>query len=230
MITVRRANDRGTANYGWLQPQYSFSFAEYHDRNHMGFRSMRVLNEDRIAPQGRFPMHDHHDMEILTYVISGAIEHHDSMGNTSVVKASEIQIMSAGTGVTHSEENPSSTEPLHLLQIWIFPDERGLTPRYQQRSFEDRANELRRVVSGSAADGAIKIHQDAEIYSAKLEGGASVEHKLAPGRHGWLQLVSGSLTLNGTELSAGDGAQISEEASVAIVASEDSEFLLFDLR
>lgn len=229
MITIRKADERGTANYGWLQPRYSFSFAEYHDAEHMGFRMLRVLNEDRIAPGGKFPMHDHRDMEILTYVIDGSIEHRDSMGNTSIVRAGEFQIMSAGTGVTHSEENPSAVDPLHLLQIWIFPSKRGLTPRYEQTRFDDCGSELRRVVSATASDGALKIHQDAEIYSAKLETGASVGHTFNADRHGWLQLVSGSLTVSGTELATGDGAQISSEDSISITANEDSEFLLFDL-
>ncbi len=228
-MTTRRADERGTADYGWLLARYSFSFAGYHDPERMGFRSMRVLNEDRIAPNGSFPMHDHRDMEILTYVIEGAIEHQDSMGNSSTVNAGEFQIMSAGTGVTHSEANPSRAEELHLLQIWIHPSERGLTPRYAQASFDDRTNFLRRVVSNSGEEDSLRIHQDVEIYSAILEAGASVQHELKPERHLWIQVVRGSIQANGTDLAAGDSASISDEASVAIVGLAPSEFLLFEL-
>ena len=229
MIVTRSAAERGTGNYGWLLARYSFSFAEYYDPNHMGFRSLRVLNEDRIAPDSQFPMHDHRDMEILTYVIEGAVQHKDSMGNTSIVKAGEFQIMSAGSGVTHSEENPSATEPLHLLQIWIRPAERGLTPSYQQASFDDRANALRLVVSPDGTDGSLRIHQDARIYSAVLESGESLTHELGSDRHGWIQVVDGSVQVGETLLSAGDSAGISEEAAITVTASDDSEFLLFDL-
>lgn len=229
MIVTRNAAERGTANHGWLLARYSFSFAEYYDPNHMGFRSLRVLNEDRIAPDSQFPMHDHRDMEILTYVIEGSVQHKDSMGNTSIVKAGEFQIMSAGSGVTHSEENPSATEPLHLLQIWIRPTERGLTPSYQQASFDDRTNALRLVVSPDGTDGSLRIHQDARIYSAVLESGASLTHELGSERHSWIHVVDGSVQVGETILSAGDSAGISEEATITVTASDDSEFLLFDL-
>jgi len=229
MITTRRADERGTADYGWLQARYSFSFAEYHDPQHMGFRSLRVLNEDRIAPNGRFPMHDHRDMEILTYVIEGAIQHRDSMGHTTLVKAGEFQIMSAGSGVTHSEENPSSSDPLHLLQVWIRPSERGLTPRYEQAEFHDRTNALRRVVSATGESDSLRINQDVEIHSAILESGASLMHDLDPDRHAWIQIVRGSIEVGETVLNAGDSVSISNEATVSVSALERSEFLLFDL-
>jgi len=229
MITHRRAEDRGRGEYGWLTARYGFAFANYHDLDHMGFRSLRVLNEDRIAGGGAFPTHPHRDMEILTYVITGGLEHRDSMGNGSLISPGEFQLMSAGTGVQHSEANASATEPLHLLQIWMLPDEGGLEPSYQQERFDDRGNELRLVVSGDARAGSLRIHQDLDLYSCLLETGESVQHELRQGRHAWIQLVSGRVRLNGETLEAGDGAALSEEAAIELHAEKDADLLLFDM-
>ncbi len=233
MITVRPSEQRGHANYGWLDTHYTFSFSEYYDPRHMGFRDLRVINEDRVDPGQGFGMHGHRDMEIITYVLSGALEHRDSIGNGSVIRPGDVQFMSAGTGVRHSEFNPSANEPVHLLQIWILPERERLTPGYDQRNFavEGKRNRLQLMVSPDGADGSLKIHQDARIYASVLERERSVEHALAPGRHAWIQLSSGSLDVNGTKLSAGDGAAISNESAVKITSESagESEFLLFDL-
>ena len=191
MITLRESTERGHANHGWLDSYFTFSFANYYDPRHMEFRSLRVLNEDRVDPGAGFPTHPHNDMEILTYVIEGSLEHRDSMGNGSVVRAGEFQRMTAGTGVTHSEFNPSKTEPLHLLQIWILPAEMGLRPGYEQKEFprNDRLNALRVVASPNGRDASLILHQDAEVLTAVLEAGKSVEHRLGKGRHGWVQVV-----------------------------------------
>ena len=231
MITLRRSNERGHANHGWLDSYFTFSFANYYDPRHTGFRSLRVLNEDRVDPGAGFPTHPHNDMEILTYVIEGSLEHRDSMGNGSVVRAGEFQRMTAGTGVSHSEFNPSKTEPLHLLQIWILPAEMGLTPGYEQKEFprNDRLNALRVVASPSGRDASLILHQDAEVLTAVLEAGKSVEHRLDKGRHGWVQVISGSVEINGQPSQGGDGISLSREERIVVKANEEADVLLFDL-
>lgn len=232
MITVRRSEDRGHADHGWLNTYHTFSFSTYRDPKHVHFRALRVMNEDFVAPGQGFGTHPHDNMEIVTYVLEGALEHRDSMGNGEVLRPGEFQRMSAGTGITHSEFNPSSTEPVHLYQIWLFPAERNIEPSYEQKSFDaaERHNRLRLVASRDAADGALHINQDAKIYLASLDNGAQVEHALAPTRHAWLQVLRGNVTLGGHELKAGDGAALSEEQSIAVTGvAHDSEVMLFDL-
>ncbi|MBK7143125.1 MAG: pirin family protein [bacterium] len=231
MITIRKSEDRGHANYGWLDTKYSFSFSGYYDPRHMHFRTLRVINEDKVAGGGGFPEHDHDNMEIITYVLSGSLEHGDSMGNGSVIERGDVQRMSAGSGITHSEFNHSPKTPVKLLQIWLFPETKDIEPSYEQKHFsdDDKRNQLREIVSGSPTDGAMKMHQDATMYASILESGQTVTHTLAPGRFGWLQLISGSLTLNDVVLQAGDAAAVSEESLLTITASDTAEFLLFDL-
>ena len=229
MIRLRKAEERGRADHGWLLAQHSFSFANYFDPDHMGFRSLRVLNEDRIAPDTGFPMHSHRDMEILTYVISGQLEHKDSMGNGAVIEAGEFQLMSAGSGVRHSEANPSMTDETHLLQIWILPSERNLTSGYVQKRFDGHDNQLVKVVSPSDSNGTMKIHQDVEIYSATLDAASEVDHSLAKDRYAWVQVIAGDLTVNGNELRPGDSAAVSDEPLLNLQTSEGAEFLLFDM-
>lgn len=231
MITVRNAQDRGHANHGWLDTWHTFSFASYQDRSHVRFRSLRVMNEDRVAPGKGFGTHPHNDMEIVTYVLSGALEHKDSMGNGEVLRPGEFQRMTAGTGITHSEFNPSLTEPVHLYQIWLYPEQSGLTPSYEQKAFPqvDRHSRLRLVASRDAAEGSLTIHTDARIYLSELHSGHAVQHELAPGRHAWLQVLRGRVTLNGTDLNTSDGAAVSDELELKIEATQDAEILLFDL-
>jgi redox-sensitive bicupin YhaK (pirin superfamily) len=197
----------------------------------MRFRALRVMNEDFVAPGQGFGTHPHHDMEIVTYVLKGALEHKDSMGNGEVLYPGEFQRMSAGTGITHSEFNPSKTDPVHLYQIWLFPEQKGLTPSYEQKRFpeSERQNQLRLVASRDAEDGSLTIHQDARIYLASLDKGKDVAHRLAEGRHAWLQVLSGNVSLNGVSLAAGDGAAVSEETALAVQAQNDAEVMLFDL-
>jgi quercetin 2,3-dioxygenase len=227
MINIRRAEERGHANHGWLDTNHTFSFADYYDPNFMGFRALRVINDDRVAPGRGFGMHGHRDMEIVTYVLDGALAHRDSMGNGSIIRPGEVQRMSAGTGVTHSEANPSDTDPLRLLQIWILPERRGDKPSYEQKMFTDadRRGTLRLVASPDGRDGSVTIHQDVEIYASLVDG--EVTHVFRPGRYGWLQVARGNVELNGEALKEGDGAAISDESSVAINGS--GEVLLFDL-
>ena len=231
MIVIRPATERGHADHGWLDTRHTFSFASYHDPRHVGFRSLRVINEDRVKPGEGFGTHAHRDMEILTWVLEGGLEHKDSMGNGSVIRPGDIQRMSAGTGVMHSECNHSSKQPAHLLQIWILPEQKGLSPSYEQKAFPEaeRKGTLRLVASRDGKAGSVTIHQDAMLYAAILEKGQEVEHPLEPGRHGWVQVARGSLTLNGAALQAGDGASASGERPLRITAKEESEFLLFDL-
>jgi quercetin 2,3-dioxygenase len=231
MIQVRKANERGHFDHGWLNTYHTFSFADYHDPRHMGFRSLRVINDDRVAPGGGFPQHGHRDMEIITVVLDGEIEHRDSMGNGAVLRPGEVQHMTAGTGILHSEFNPSRTTPLHLYQIWILPDRRGHTPRYGQKLFPEaeRLNRWRLVASPDGGDGSLPIHQDARLSVATLEPGRSLEYSLAGGRYGWLQVLRGGAKLNGTELSEGDGAAVSDEAGLRLEAAGPAEVLLFDL-
>ncbi len=233
MLTLRPAQERGHFDHGWLDTYHTFSFDRYHDPAHMGFRALRVINEDRVAPGRGFGMHPHRDMEIITCVLEGALAHQDSMGHGSAIHPGEVQRMTAGTGVLHSEFNHSPDQPVHLLQIWILPERRGLEPSYEQRTFTaaDKLNRLRRIAAPDGADGAVTIHQDAELYAALLDQGASVRHALRPGRYAWVQVAHGAVTVNGQRLEAGDGAAISDETEVVIAgaSAERSEILLFDL-
>ncbi len=231
MITVRKSDERGHANHGWLDTYHTFSFDSYHDPNHMGFRTLRVINEDRVAPGAGFPTHGHRDMEILTYIVEGALEHRDSMGNGEVLRPGEIQRMSAGTGIRHSEFNPSPDDPVHLLQIWILPAQRGSEPGYEQISIGSGPTngELQLIASPQGGAGAVRIGQDAKLFRGKLGAGSSVSHALAPSRHAYVQVVRGAVHANGSALSAGDGAAVSGEPVLSIAAKEDAEFLVFDL-
>ncbi|MFO0962188.1 MAG: pirin family protein [Phycisphaerales bacterium] len=238
MITIRRSDERGHADHGWLDTYHTFSFADYHDPAHMAFRVLRVMNEDRVAPGQGFGMHPHHDMEIVTLVLEGALEHRDSLGNGELLRPGELQRMTAGTGITHSEFNPSRTEPVHLYQIWIFPERRGLEPSYEQRAFDPvgRRNALQLVASRDGAEGSLRIHQDARIHLANLEPGKSLELEVAAGRHAWLQVLRGAATVGGHELAAGDGASASGPERIAVTAAAGgagagagAELMLFDL-
>ena len=231
MIRVRKAKDRGHLNHGWLDTYHTFSFGDYHDPEHMGFRSLRVMNEDRVEPGKGFGTHPHRDMEIVTYVLEGALEHKDSMGNGEVLRPGEFQRMSAGTGITHSEFNPSDSEPVHLYQIWLLPERKGIEPSYEQKQFPDAkiTNRLRLVASPDASDGSLMIHQDARIYLAKITSDQRVVHELSPGRYAWLQVLRGAVKLNGTELETSDGAAISDESRIEIVGTTNAELMLFDL-
>ena len=231
MITVRKAKDRGHANHGWLDTWHTFSFATYQDVNHHSFRSLRVMNEDWVAPGQGFGTHPHRDMEIVTYVLEGALEHKDSMGNGEVLRPGEFQRMSAGTGITHSEFNPSETEPVHLYQIWLFPEQKGIQPSYEQKAFSDgeMTNQLRLVASRMPRDGSLLIHQDAEIFLSKLDTNRSVTYALRADRHAWVQVLRGQISLNDQVLTLSDGAAISEDQELRITAIEDSEIMLFDL-
>jgi redox-sensitive bicupin YhaK (pirin superfamily) len=231
MIKVRRSNERGKANYGWLDTNYTFSFSDYHDPKHMGFRDLRVINEDFIEPGQGFPKHGHRDMEIITYMIDGELSHRDSMGNGETVRKNEVQRMTAGTGVLHSEYS-SPTDRTHLLQIWILPEKNNLTPGYEQKYFSpaDKQGKLRLVASRGGDDESISINQDVSLYASVLTSGETLQHELAPERHAWVQVISGGLDVNGERLEKGDGAAVSEERVLAIKATEDNtEFLLFDL-
>jgi redox-sensitive bicupin YhaK (pirin superfamily) len=231
MITIRQSQERGHARYDWLDTYHTFSFDTYHDPRHMNFRALRVINEDRVAPGQGFGMHPHRDMEIITYVLEGALEHRDSLGNGSVIRPGDGQRMSAGRGIRHSEFNASKSEPVHLLQIWIMPEQRGLEPGYEQKAFpaEEKRGKLRLIAAREPKNGAVKIHQDVNLYVAQLAPGEQVEHALAPERHAWLQVAKGAVELNGKALGQGDGAAVSEETKLAIQAKEDAEVLLFDL-
>jgi redox-sensitive bicupin YhaK (pirin superfamily) len=231
MLTLRSAHDRGHFDMGWLSTYHTFSFGQYHDPEHTGFRTLRVINEDVIAPARGFGSHPHRDMEILTYIVSGELRHKDNMGNGSTIRPGDAQRMSAGSGVLHSEENPSETEPCHLLQIWILPAEEGSLPGYEQKSFPEHelSDRLRLIASHAGRDGSITIHQDADILAGRLGADVSVEHVLGAGRGAWVQLVSGRVAVNGTELAAGDGAALEDEPDLVIHALEDAELVLFDL-
>jgi hypothetical protein len=232
MITVRHADERGTANVGWLASRHTFSFGHYYDPNHMGFGPLRVINEDRVRGGGGFDTHGHRDMEIISYVLEGALEHKDSIGTGSVIRPGDVQVMSAGTGIRHSEFNHSTKEPVHFLQIWVMPDRQGLKPRYDQKNFPDaeKRGRLRLVGSPSGRDGSIVIHQDAEIYASLLASGEAVTHALSAGRRGWVQVIRGAVEVNGTAVSAGDGVAVQDEPTLAITSRADgSEVLVFDL-
>lgn len=231
MVQVRRSNERGHADRGWLDSYHTFSFAEYYDPRYMGFRSLRVINEDRVQPGRGFGRHPHNDMEILSYVVEGALAHRDSTGTEEVLRPGEVQRMTAGTGIAHSEYNGSQTEPVHFLQIWILPEREGLKPGYEQRAFPDaeKRNRLRLVASRDGREGSVTIHQDVSLFASLLDPGQSVTHRLQPKRHAWVQVITGAVALNGQTLKAGDGAAVSEEEALEIRAQEPAEVLLFDL-
>jgi redox-sensitive bicupin YhaK (pirin superfamily) len=230
MITIRRAGERGQANHGWLDTRHSFSFADYYDPKHMGFRALRVINEDRVTAGAGFGTHAHRDMEIISYVLEGALGHRDSMGTGSVIRPGDVQRMSAGTGVRHSEMNASDTESVHFLQIWLLPEKQGIEPGYEQKSFGDdeRRGVLRLIASRDGRDGAITIHQDVDLYASLLDGDTTLTHSFRPGRHGWVQVAKGEIELNGETLRAGDGAAISDETTITL-RGRGAEVLLFDL-
>lgn len=230
MIAVRKSEDRGKANHGWLNSHHTFSFANYYDPQHMGFSSLRVINEDRVQPGKGFGTHSHRDMEIISYVLEGALEHKDSMGNGSVIRPGDFQYMAAGTGVLHSEFNPSEKDSTHLLQIWIKPDKGGVKPRYGEKHFAKKpAGQLHLVASKTGREESIAINQDAELFLARLNAGDTVEHSLQPKRHAWVHVAEGEVTLNGQKLNAGDAAAVSEEAKLQLTATGKSQVLLFDL-
>jgi redox-sensitive bicupin YhaK (pirin superfamily) len=231
MIHIRNSKERGRADFGWLDSRHTFSFGNYHDPDHMGFRSLRVINDDRVRPGAGFGEHPHQDMEIVSYVLSGALAHRDSMGNGSVLSAGDVQRMSAGAGVRHSEMNPSLEEPTRFLQIWILPEQEGLEPSYEEihLSEDDKRGRLVRVASGSGVDGAMKIHQDVEFFTSIVDAGDSVKHSLTPGRYAWIQVARGSVAVNGVDLEEGDGAAVSDETEVRIDGRDSAEVLLFDL-
>jgi redox-sensitive bicupin YhaK (pirin superfamily) len=232
MITVRKAEERAHFDFGWLNTYHSFSFGEYYDPKHTRFRTLRVINEDFVQAGHGFPTHGHRDMEIVTYILQGALEHRDSMGTGSIIRRGDAQRMSAGTGVTHSETNPSRDEPVHLLQIWIFPREQDLQPEYEEKKFSDdeKRNRLRLIVSPDGRDGSVKIHQDAKIFASLLDERQEVVHSLEDGRSAWLQVAAGSVSLNDVALKQGDGAAVSQESNLRITAQEPAEVLLFDLK
>jgi redox-sensitive bicupin YhaK (pirin superfamily) len=231
MIQVRKSADRGHANHGWLDTYHTFSFADYYDPRHMGFRALRVINEDRVEPARGFDPHSHQDMEILTYVVEGSLQHRDSLGNGSVIRPGDVQRMSAGTGVRHSEYNPSPDEPVHLLQIWVLPEREGIEPSYEQKHFtaDERRGRLRLLASRDGREGSLRLHQDVDLHAALLGPGEPASLALRPGRHAWLQVVRGAFDLGGRPLEAGDGAALSGEERVALEARTESDVLVFDL-
>lgn len=231
MITLRPSDQRGHFDHGWLNTYHTFSFASYYDPSHMGFRDLRVINEDYVLGGNGFGTHPHRDMEIITYVLEGALEHRDSMGNGSVMVPGDVQRMSAGTGVTHSEYNHSETDRVHLLQIWLLPERSGLKPGYEQKAFtpDEKRGVLRLIASHDGRDGSVTINQDVDLYATLLEGGEAVQHALGADRHAWVQVIRGTITLNGHTMGAGDGAAASGEPALEISASGSAELLLFDL-
>ncbi len=231
MITVRDRNDRGHTKTGWLDSHHTFSFGAYYDPDNMGFGKLRVINDDRIIPGAGFPTHGHRDMEIISYVVSGAVEHKDSMGTGSIIRPGDVQRMSAGTGVTHSEFNPSKDEGARFLQVWITPEQAGLKPSYEQKNFpaHERTDVLRQVVDREGGDGAVKVHQDVSIYATMLTAGSEVTHTIARGRQIWVQVVQGCVNINDTELCEGDGAAVTDETSITLSSQTGAEVLVFDL-
>ena len=232
MIEIRKGSERGHFDHGWLDTYHTFSFDAYYDPAHMGYRSLRVINQDRVAAGKGFPTHGHRDMEIITYVLEGALEHRDSMGNGSIIRPGDVQRMTAGTGVTHSEYNASPGEPVHFLQVWILPERRLLAPGYEQKQFqrEEFRGRLRLIASSDGTDGSVTLHQDANIYAAILEGGESLTWQVPPGRGVWLHVARGDLVLNDRGLTSGDGAAVNDEGEIFIKNKSNSELLLFDLR
>jgi redox-sensitive bicupin YhaK (pirin superfamily) len=231
MLQIRRAAERGHADHGWLNTWHSFSFADYYDQKHMGFRLLRVINEDRVQPGRGFPTHPHRNMEIISYVLEGALEHKDSMGNGSVIVPGEVQRMSAGTGITHSEFNHSKTELVHFLQIWILPDTEEVTPSYEQTFFpdEDKRGKLRLIASADGRNGSVTIHQDVNLFATILEAGEEIVHRIPSGRHVWIQVARGKVLVNGQQLTQGDGAAMSSDGQVHVIGEGRAEILLFDL-
>ena len=231
MLTVRRSGERGHFDHGWLNTYHTFSFDQYYDPRYMGFRSLRVINEDFVAPGRGFPTHGHRDMEIITYILEGALKHEDSMGNGSVIRPGDVQRMTAGTGVRHSEKNPSNTERVHLLQIWILPNAENLTPGYEQKAFsdEERRGQLRLIASGDGRDDSVHLNQDVSLFASILDGGQEAEHEMDVKRYGWIQVARGSITVNGEKAEQGDGVVVVGESNLRIKAQEPAEILLFDL-
>ncbi len=231
MITLRRSEDRGHFQADWLDSYHTFSFDTYYDPKHMGFRNLRVINEDRVSPGKGFPLHPHSDMEILTFILAGELEHRDDLGSGAVIRAGEVQRITAGTGIRHSEFNPSDTEEAHLLQIWVLPETKGLSPGYENKTFSGAGNHnrLQLIASPDGSEDSALIHQDVRIFSASLDTGRSLEYRLEEGRHAWLQVTAGSLLLNAKGMSAGDGAAVSEESLLGVEAGNDAQVLLFDL-
>ena len=231
MLTLRKSEERGRAQFGWLDSKHSFSFGHYFDPKHMGFGPLRVINEDRVAPGGGFPTHPHADMEIISYVLDGALEHKDSIGTGSVIRPGDVQRMSAGTGIRHSEFNASKTEPVHFLQIWIIPDRKGSAPSYEQKAFssDEKRGRLRLVGSRDGRDGSVTIHRDVDLYATLLTADESVSHVLAAGRIGWVQVARGTATLNGEQLRPGDGVAIEKSGPLTLAGTDDAEVLLFDM-
>lgn len=230
MMTIRRAQERGHANHGWLDTYFTFSFADYYDPRFVGFRSLRVINDDTVSPGTGFDLHPHRDMEILTVVLAGALEHKDSMGHGRIIRPGEVQYMAAGTGILHSEFNPSVTDPVHLLQIWILPEKNGARPTYREKSLrKEPRGQLNLVASKSGRDGSIAINQDADLWIGRFNGGEQVAHRLRPNRHAWLHVAEGAITVNGWALGAGDGLAVSEESALSLGAVSPAQVLLFDL-
>ncbi len=230
-MTIHPAEARGRTRIDWLDSRHTFSFGDYQDPKQMGFRTLRVINDDRVAPAAGFGMHGHRDMEIITYVLEGALEHRDSLGTGEVLRRGDVQRMTAGTGIRHSEFNPSQTDPVHFLQIWMLPERRGLTPGYEQKTFseEQKRGRLRLIAAAEPRDGVLQIHQDVDLYASVLGPGESVSHEIREGRSAWVQVVRGTVELNGTKLAAGDGAALVDQRSLEMVSREGVEFLLFDL-
>jgi redox-sensitive bicupin YhaK (pirin superfamily) len=231
MMQLRKSGERGHADHGWLNTYHTFSFADYQDPAQMGFRALRVINEDRVLPGRGFGAHGHRDMEIISYVLEGALEHKDSMGHGEVLRPGEFQRISAGTGVRHSEFNPSATEPVHFYQIWLLPRTAGLQPSYEQKFFaeDEKRSKLRIVASPDGAEGSLTIRQDAKVYLATLNPGGSISHRMPAGRHAWLQVLRGSVSANGTLLDTSDGLAVSDERSLTVVGERPAEVMLFDL-
>jgi redox-sensitive bicupin YhaK (pirin superfamily) len=231
MLTIRKANERGHADHGWLNTWHTFSFADYYDPGHMGFRDLRVINKDRVQPGMGFPTHPHCDMEIITYVLEGALEHKDSMGNGSVIVPGEVQRMSAGTGITHSEFNHSRSELVHFLQIWTLPDKNGVTPGYEQKFYpdEEKRGQWRLIASADGRDNSVTIHQDVNLYASLLDSGEEIVHIIPQNRHAWLQVAHGQVVVNGHKMSDGDGLAVSQEERLTVSVDIPAELLLFDL-
>lgn len=231
MITVRKSQDRGQVKIDWLESYHTFSFGNYYDPEYMGWRSLRVINEDRVQPMGGFPTHGHQNMEIITYILQGSLEHKDSLGTGSIIQPGEVQRMSAGTGIRHSEFNPSATDQVHLLQIWLLPDTQDLPPSYEQKSFNfsENSGQFQLIATGNPVDHAVKIQQDVNLYAAILKASDRISYSFSPERYGWIQVAKGEIILNQISLTAGDGAAIAQEPEITLTATTDAEILLFDL-
>ena len=231
MLTIRKSDDRGRANFGWLDSRHTFSFGQYHDEKHMGFGPLRVINDDRVAPGGGFPTHPHADMEIISYVLEGALEHKDSLGTGSVIRPGDVQRMSAGRGIRHSEFNASKSEPVHFLQIWIVPEKKGIDASYEQKAFSagEKRGRLRLVGSPDGRDGSVTIHRDVDMYAGLLATGEAATHEVKPGRAAWVHVATGSVTLNGEVLQAGDAAGVTQPGPLALIGTGETDVLVFDI-